>query len=498
MRIHSCLGVLGLLIAGACSSAGGDPASSEADALGNHATVRVWITSHPSAPFERKPDLQLGAPVSDPTTLEVLDGPSNQYQEVDGFGAALTDASAAIMHYQLTPKERTALLEELMSPTKGLGLNMLRLPVAASDSTWNGAYSYDEGGPDPSLSRFSVAHDEAYILPMLQEIVEHINPSVHIIASPWSPPAWMKKDTGSMIGGYLPAENRGVYAEYLVKFVRAYWEHHVPIYALTPQNEPGQPADYPSMTMNVPAEQSFLVDDLAPALDKAHFGWVKLLGFDHNWGDAYPDELLSDAKVRSVLSGVAFHCYGGDHESAMTELHDKLVNQWHTNKDLYVTECDRSEKDSGGNRDNTEGIQRLIRAMRNWSRSYIAWQLVLHPDGTPDQGHGCMGSDWHCVGVVSVDEHAPHTVRRQWDFAYLGHASKFVPRGARRVDSGPMGNLQAQTMGPIDNVAFVNPDGTRVLVAYNSSESEQTFQVAWHGVAFTASVPARSAATFTW
>jgi glucosylceramidase len=138
--------------------------------------------------------------------------------------------------------------------------------------------------------------------------------------------------------------------------------------------------------------------------------------------------------------------------------------------------------------------------MRNWSRSYNAWQLVLHPDGTPDQGHGCMGNGWHCVGVVSVDPHAStgHKVSYGWDYAYLGHASKFVPRGAVRVDSGSNGDMTSGLVGSVEHVAFQNPDGTRVLVAYNSSESEQAVEVAWHGDAFHTKVPARSAATFTW
>jgi glucosylceramidase len=500
MRNFQRLALLSFMSVAACSGAGGADVGSVSEGVSGHSTVRVWITSDPSSPFRPQPDLELGAASNATDTIEVLDGPSNQHQEVDGFGAALTDASAAIMHYQLTDAERDALLVDLLSPTSGLGLDILRVPIAASDSTWSGAYSYDTGSPDPSLARFSIAHDEEYILPTLERILTQVNPDVHVIATPWSPPAWMKGGTSSMVGGHLLDQYREAYAEYFVKFVRAYWEHHVPIYAITPQNEPGQAADYPSMTLDADDEASFIVNQLSPALDRANFAWVKIFGFDHNWGDPYPGDLLGNADARKILSGIAFHCYGGDHSAAMTALHDQMAQEWNTQKDIYVTECDRSVTDQGVNKSYAEGIQKLIRAMRNWSRSYNSWQLVLHPDGTPNQGHGCMGSDWHCVGVVSVDPSAPEGKRviHEWDYAYLGHASKFVPRGAVRIDSGAPGDMGNGVVGSIEHVAFQNPDGTRVLVAYNTASTEGSVQVSWHGSAFTLKVPARSAATATW
>lgn len=481
-----------LLALVACASPVEESTGESSDELAAHSKVESWITSDPSRPFERRPNGSFGTPpaaANGAGVVDVDDAPANLRQEVLGFGAALTDASAAIMERELGRNARDALLEELMSPNKGLGLSVLRLPMAASDSTWDGAYSYDDGAPDPDLSRFSVRHDDAYIVPQLQHVLEHVNPGLKIIATPWSPPAWMKQGTGSMIGGTLRSEYRQAWAEYFVKFVRAYWQRHIPIYAVTPQNEPGQPANYPSMTLP-PAEEAELVPVLSAALDRAHFGWVKILGFDHNWGDSYPGDLLSHANAASKLDGIAFHCYGGDHSSALSTLHAQ-----HPKKDLYVTECDRSETPRGQNAGHGEGIQKLIRAMNNWSRTYLAWQLVLHPDGTPNQGSGCMHEDasgrviWHCVGVVSVDPHS-HAVTKEWDYAYLGHASKFVARGARVVRLEPVRS--------VESVAFVNPNGSRVLVAYNASENEQRLRIRWHGASFDAAIPKRAAATFRW
>ena len=498
MRVSRLLGLLLMMSSSSCM-VGDVEGDFDISPDVQHSTVKWWVTSHPSSPLMRQSDLQLGVQTGEPNTIEVLDDAAHQYQTVAGFGAALTDASAAILHYDLDGSERDGVLRDLMGTRRGIGLNLLRLPIAASDSTWAGRYSYDDQGPDSSLSNFSVAHDDTYIVPELQHVLSDINSDVKIIASPWSPPAWMKADTTTMVGGWMPWTNHEVYSEYIVKFVRAYWSRHIPIDYLTPQNEPGQPADYPSMTMTPQAEQDFLAH-LRPALDRAHFGWVKILGFDHNWGDSYPDALLSDAATRGRLDGIAFHCYGGDHSSAMTALHDKIENQWNDHEEFFLDECDRAETDSGANHVDLEGIQRLIRAMRNWSKSYMAWQLVLHPDGTPNQGHGCAGDGWHCVGVVSVDPTKPHggRVSYNWDYAYLGHASKFVPRGSKRVDSGPPGHPESMTVGTIESVAFRTPSGGLVLVAYNAGQGAQSLQVVWHGKAFTGTIPGRSAATFTW
>jgi glucosylceramidase len=445
-----------------------------------------------------------------------------------------------------------ALLEDLVG-ANGLRLNIIRVPIAASDSTWNAEpYSYDpwdtsdpltnsvEGSADPNLRHFSLAHDETYIIPELQQIKEIVDEwsstPVHFIATPWSPPGWMKQNNNGMIGGTLQSRYLPVYADYLAAFVKGYADHGLPIYALVPQNEPGQPADYPSMTLPPADEAAFIHQHLAPklhALDAAlaqkHFPPVKIFGYDHNWGGksgqqadgksdpstSYPEQLLTELQRLGGLAdlqGVSFHCYGGNDSSYLTTLHRKGPM---SGKDIYLTECDRAEynKDEpaqngqparyiGENDSYAEGIQKLIYAMNNWSQSYLAWQLVLHPDGTPDQGHGCMGSDWNCIGTVSITPgEGLAGLTRQWDYAYLGHASKFVDRGAQVVT--PKNGSDSKDVdrhgGKFESAAFVNPDGTRVLVGYNSSTTNHArFEIVWQGHALDVNVPPRSAVTYKW
>jgi glucosylceramidase len=460
-----------------------------------HGPVRTWMTQDKNNPLVRLVDQTLGAPGNLPAIV-VQDDPSHRYQRVEGFGAALTDAAAGVLHYDLGVDQRHAVIADLMSPVNGIGLNMLRIGIGATGgSTWNGGYSYDEGGWDPTLANFSIDsgnhRDDDYIIPELHRILGVANPDVQIIASPWSPPAWMKFGSSSLIGGGLRGDSYGTYANYIVDFLRAYQNAGIPIYAITPQNEPNQPADYPSMDLGEPYEAALIHNRLAPAMRNAGFGGVKILGYDHNWvdpvvngGESYPFALLDDASAGPDTYGIAYHCYGSGDPATMTTLH-----QQHPDTHIYVTECDRTEHPDGTAL-GLEGIQRMIRAMRNWSKTYIAWQLVLHPDGTPSNGTACMHPDGsHCVGVVSVDP-VTKAVHHEWDYAYLGHASKFVQRQALRVDSSDIAG--------VENVAFLNPSGQLVLVAYNPGFTAVQFQVQWHGEAFATTLPARAVATYTW
>ncbi|GAC1553364.1 MAG: ricin-type beta-trefoil lectin domain protein [Polyangiales bacterium] len=476
------------VLADGTETAAGDAPTETSAETGFGVAVHVVTTSEKSKPFVPGADTAFGPEIPGVAVLDVSDA---EKQRVEGFGAAVTDASGWILYNEMSAKQRAALLESIASPTLGIGLSIFRQPIGASDSTKNGAYSYDDGAPDPTLARFSIAHDLAYVIPTLNAI-RSLQPDARFIGAPWSPPAWMKDCSGvtcpSMIGGTLKPMYYATYASYLAKFVEEYGKAGVPIDAITPQNEPGQPADYPSMNLDETEESDFVSNRLAPELAKAKLS-TKILGYDWNWVDAgaggahvNPFALLADPAANKALAGIAFHCYGGD-PATMTKLHGMYPD-----KSIYVTECDRSETNAGATR-GTEGIQRLIRALRNWSVSYFAWQLVLHPDGTPDQGHGCMGTDWHCVPVVSVDPKTGDAIK-EWDYAYLGHASKYVRRGAYVIESSQVGS--------VEDVAFVNPDGTHVLVAYNAGTATEQFQVRSGGATFLASLPARTVATFRW
>jgi len=222
-------------------------------------TVNVWLTtSDGSNQLTAQPGLTFtpDSQNADSSTIDVNE--HQQFQQMDGFGAAVTDSSAWLMYTRMSTSQRNDLMQRLFDPANGIGISFVRIPMGASDFSVNGPYSYDDlppGQTDPTLSKFSIDHDTAYILPILKQALA-LNPSLKFMANPWSPPAWMKTN-GSMYGtsnghiGTLIPSDYGPLAQYFVKFIQAYQAQGIPIYAITPQNEPGYaPDNYPGYVLS--------------------------------------------------------------------------------------------------------------------------------------------------------------------------------------------------------------------------------------------------------
>lgn len=410
----------------------------------------------------RKADLTFGSARAPELTVTV-DG-SVKYQELDGFGASLTDSSAWLLSKKLSDAQRKAALEMLFDPAKGIGLSILRQPMGASDFALQD-YSYDDmppGETDPALRRFSIDRDRAYIIPILRE-ARALNPQLKIIGSPWSPPGWMKTSDSMIHGALLPSAYEA-FANYFVEYVKAYEAAGIPIYAITMQNEPlNVPGNYPGMDMTAGEQARFLGEDLGPAFRKAGIH-TKILVFDHNWDlIEYPITVLNDAKAAAFAEGTAIHCYGGS-VTAQSELHDRFPD-----KGIWLTECSGGEWQKGKLLE--QQMQLIIGATRNWAKSVVLWNLALNQNHEPFLG-GCTT----CRGVVMVkDDVTPAEVLPTVDYTALGHASKFVRPGARRIESNSFGP------GSLEDVAFENPDGSIVLIVLNSSSGPLEFNVGWAG-----------------
>lgn len=438
---------------------------------------------------------QLDAPTAVTTTSATADttvhvDPTLRFQKLTGFGASVTDSSATVL-YRLDQQRRDALMTQLFSPQHGVGLSMLRQPIGASDFATYG-YSFDDlpaGQTDYALQHFSIAHDKPQILPLLRQ-ARALNPRLQIIASPWSPPAWMKTG-GSMIDGKLIDSPKiyDAYARYLVKFVQAYAAAGVPVDYLTIQNEPQAllRTDYPGTDLPV-AQEAKVIERLGPALRAAGLH-TKILGFDHNWAEHpfdvqahvavgedpelnHPFDLLNSPAAKWI-SGTAYHCYYGD-PSAQTALKASFPG-----KDIFETEC------SGG------GITRTIGAMNNWARSMIFWNLALDENHGPHTG-GCTG----CNGTVNIDS-TTGAVTYTGNYYTLAHFSRFTRPGAVRIAAGI-----AATEGdpsPVQTSAFANPDGSIALVVYNpSTTAAHTTAIKAPGVDVTTSVAPGATVTYTW
>lgn len=450
-------------------------------------TAQVWLTTTDGINhLTRQSDIQFGRSNASAPTIAVDD--TQQMQQMDGFGAAVTDSSAWLIYNHMSATQRTALMTNLFgtsasNPTS-IGLSFVRIPMGASDFSVTGAYSYDDlpaGQTDPTLAKFSIAHDTSYILPVLQQAYQ-LNPSIRFMANPWSPPAWMKTN-GSMIGvangqtGTLISSDYGPLAQYFVKFIQAYQAQGIPIYAITPQNEPLYvPPDYPGMSWPATNESSFIKNNLAPALVSANLH-PKILGYDHDWvGQSYAQTLLSDPTTNNDLAGISWHCYNGS-PSAMSSVHSQYPN-----KEMYETECA-----TGIPITHISTIDLLMQSVQNWSRSVELWNLALDPNHGPHTG-GCTA----CNGVVTIDQNTGNVTYSN-DYYLLGQFSKFVVSGAYHVSAS------TPSSGNISDVAFKNPDGSDVVVANNSGGSSSTFNVNWDGKqSFSYTLPAGATVSFVW
>jgi glucosylceramidase len=437
--------------------------------------------------------------------LTVTVDPSRTYQTMVGFGASLTESSAAVLD-SLSPAVRQKTMAALFDPRSGDGLSYLRQPIGGSDFVVGGPYTYDDvpaGQTDFELRRFSIARDQRQIIPLLRQALA-LNPRLRIMASPWSPPAWMKTG-GSLIGGRLIDDPRiyQTYARYFVKFIQAYAREGIPIDAVTVQNEPQNrtPKGYPGMDLPM-ADESRLIQALGPALRAAGLG-TKILGFDHNWAMhpddiaalppgqlpdlTYANDLLADPATARWLAGTAYHCYFGD-PSAQRAQHDRYPD-----KAVYFTECSgiRSSQPANTFSDTLKWHSRnlIIGVTRNWAATVVNWNLALDANGGPHVG-GCDV----CTGLVTVNPDGSATTNAE--YYTLGHLTRFVRPGAVRIASTSFGTTGWN--GQIMDAAFRNRDGSLVLVAHNENDDPRTFAVALGGSAFTYTLPGGALATFTW
>lgn len=434
-----------------------------------------------------------------PADPSAADAPATPGPEVTGFGAALTLSSASLL-LAMPEDARRALLTELFDPAGPVRLSVVRVALGGSDFVPGPgpAATYDDlppGETDWDLERFSSAGDEP-VRALLREI-RVLAPDLTVVASPWSPPAWLKT-SGSLEGGRLLDDDRAyaTYAAYLVRALQEWAAAGVPVDALTVQNEPQarHPDGYPGTDLPV-ADEVRLLSALGPALADAGLD-PAVLAYDHNWAlhpaDAastpegadpeadYPLRVLRSDAARWV-AGVAFHCYSGD-ASAQDAVRDEFPDAA-----VWVTECSGSHAPGAPPEQvfaDTLGWQSrnlLVASLAHGASVVLTWNLALDPDGGPHVG-GC-GT---CTGVVTVDgaDAAPNAERD-----VLAHAARFLPRGSVRVGStSTVGDAVAQ-------VALRTPGGaTGLLVAHDGDEEVATDVVA-DGARYPVRFPARSLTT---
>jgi glucosylceramidase len=423
---------------------------------------------------------------------------TRQYQPMLGFGVAHTDASCFLLS-GMPAAARQAFLTEIYSPT-GLNLNIGRCCIGASDYS-RSVYSYDDVPDDMNLDHFSLKHDEAYILPTLREI-RQIRPDLFLMASPWSPPGWMKTygttfggrttenyvgpyahslwelSNGSMKGGWMSEKYLEVYSRYIGKFLQGYAQAGMPVQAFTSQNEivSTQSGRMPACRWSPGLEAAFIRDHLGPLL-RAQHRQTQIWLLDHNYN--FYERVawqLQDKQLDQYVDGVAWHGYTGTPDQ-MTLLHQKDPNV-----PFYWTE-------GGSFIDDPDYLTGWAKwggifsdVLENWCRCAIGWNLVLDPRGKPNLG------PYTCAGLVTLKDDG--TLVRSAQYHALRHFSLHVQKDSRRIAS------QSGAPG-LRHVAFANPDGGFALIMTNPGEAKD-LRIVYAGQQLALSLPRDSVSTVTW
>ena len=402
------------------------------------------------------------------------------YQPIDGFGYCLTGGSAYLINH-MAAADKAALLSELfLADGNHIGVSYLRVSIGASDLS-TAVFSYDDSGtvaaPDTNLVHFDLSEDKTDLVPLLQQIIA-LAPSIKIVAAPWSAPLWMK-DNNNSVAGTLQSKYYKVYAQYFVKYIQAMKAAGITIDAVTPQNEPQNPYNNPSMVLSSAQEADFIKNALGPALQTAGLS-TKIICWDHNADlPGYPEDVLGDAGANAFVDGSAFHLYAGD-ISALTSVHNAFPT-----KNIYFTEQYVAGPSNFGGDLDWHIKNLIIGASRNWSRNVLEWNLASDPNYYPHTAGGCG----NCLGALTIGSTGT-LVSRNTSYYIVAHASKFVRPGSVRVDSNVPGSLQ--------NVAFLTPDGKKVLIVLNDSGASLTFNIQYKSKDAQLTLGAGDVGTFIW
>jgi glucosylceramidase len=379
--------------------------------------------------------------------------PARRMQTLMGFGGAFTEA-AALTWQQLSPVAAEEFLQACFSPTAGHGYTVCRVPMGSSDFGL-GNYAHAEQDGDFALAGFNIARDRRHILPLIHAARAAAGRPLQLLASPWSPPAWMKTTGAMNHGGRLRPECRAAWAQCYVKFIQAYAAEGVPIWGVSVQNEPQAVQRWDSCIYSAEEERDFVRDHLGPALHAAGLAHVKVIVHDHN-----RDELLqraatiyADPEAAKYVWGAGFHWYVEDHFDHVQRLHDA----WPQKQLLFTEGCQEGGPHHGEWSLAERYARSIIQDLNHWTVGWIDWNLLLDECGGPNH----VGN--FCSAPVLADA-GRATLHYQSSYAALGHFARFMRPGAQRV-------LCAATREALECTAAVNLDGSLAVVVLNRSDA---------------------------
>ncbi|MFC3748604.1 glycoside hydrolase family 30 beta sandwich domain-containing protein [Paenibacillus sp. GCM10012306] len=379
-----------------------------------------------------------------------------EYQEIEGFGGALTEASAVTLA-KLGEENQKKVIDAYFDREQGIGYTLCRSHIQSCDFSL-GNYAYVEE-QDAELATFDISRDHESIIPLIKRASNAVGTDFRLFSSPWSPPAFMKTNGEMNNGGKLKPEYREAWANLFVKYIQAYAEEGIDIWGVSVQNEAKAQQIWDSCIYTAEEEKDFVRDYLGPALEKAGLSHVKVLIWDHNKERVYDRAKVAfeDQAASKYIWGICFHWYSGDHFEALSAVHDRFPD-----KKLFFSEgCQEGGVQLGSWKTGERYGHDIIGNLNNWMSTWTDWNILLDEQGGPNHvGNFC---DAPIIGDTVQDE-----LIFESSYYYIGHFSKYIRPGAKRIGS-------SKYTDSLETTAFRNPDGTIAVVVMNRTDNELPF-----------------------
>ena len=395
--------------------------------------------------------------------VSVFVDPTKTYQQFLGIGAALTDASAET--FSKLPKDKQQeFLKAYFDKENGIGYTLARTNIHSCDFS-SGSYTYVTDG-DKELKSFNIDHDKKYRIPFIKEAMNAAGGKLTLYASPWSPPAWMKDNNDILHGGKLKADFFQPWANYYTKFIKAYEKEGIPVWGITIQNEPMATQRWESCIYSAEEERDFLKNFLGPTMHKEGLADKKIIVWDHNRDLIYQraETYFDDPLAAKYAWGIGFHWY--EDWSGGQQMFDNvaLVNKVYPDKNILFTEgCAESFDSSRYNRWSLgeEYGRSMIYDFNSGAVGWTDWNILLDETGGPNHVKN------FCFAPMHADTRSSKLIYTK-SYYYIGHFSKFIKPGAKRIISSPSRSQLLTT-------AFKNEDGTVVVVVMNQGNAKTPF-----------------------
>jgi len=419
------------------------------------------------------------------TELSIFVNPDKTFQTFVGIGGAITDASAEVF-----AKLPEATQEELLNAyysSEGIGYSLLRTHIHSCDFS-SGSYTYIEDN-DKELATFNIDHDKQYRIPMIKRAIKKAGGSMLTYVSPWSPPAFMKTNKNMLKGGSLLPEYYDAWAQYYVKFIKTYEDMDIPIWGLTIQNEPMATQRWESCIYTAKEERDFLKYHLGPVMDQQGLGDKNIIVWDHNRDliTNRANTILGDPEAAKYVWGTGFHWYETWTGSDPNFENLAKVKESYPDKELMFTEgCNESfDRDKYQFWPNAERYgNSMINDFNCGTAGWTDWNILLDENGGPNH----VGN--FCFAPVHGDTRTGELVYTP-TYYYIGHFSKFIKPGAKRVSTACSRSfLQATT--------FVNTNGTIATVIMNDTDKKITYKLYVYDQKIDITIPARAMQTITY